>query len=96
MAQALVGLQIIPRTPNGESIIPFVDRAIEIIAESGVPYRVGPLETTMEGELEELLAIVARVHKEMADMGCEMVLAQVKICYAPQGISMSELTAKYD
>jgi uncharacterized protein YqgV (UPF0045/DUF77 family) len=96
LAQALVSLQILPRTPRGENVIPYVDRAIELIDQSGVRYRVGPLETTMEGDLPELLKIVEKVHEEMVKMGCDSVLAQVKILYQPDGISISELTKKYD
>ncbi|WP_410784514.1 MTH1187 family thiamine-binding protein, partial [Leifsonia sp. SIMBA_070] len=54
MARTLLSLQVIPRTPAGEDVIPYVDRAIALIADSGVKYRVGPLDTTMEGELDEL------------------------------------------
>ncbi|SFJ17412.1 thiamine-binding protein [Thermoflavimicrobium dichotomicum] len=96
MPNTLLSIQIIPRTPNGESVIPYVDRAIEIIDQSGVPYRVGPLETTMEGELEELLAIVKQINDEMVKMGCDSVLAQVKIYHHVHGTSISELTKKYD
>lgn len=96
MAQALVSLQILPRTPRGENVIPYVDRAIKIIDQSGVPYRVGPLETTMEGDLPELLKIIEQVHEEMVKAGANSVIGQVKILYQPDGISISELTKKYD
>lgn len=96
MAQALISLQILPRTPRGENVIPYVDRAIEIIDQSGVPYRVDPLETTMEGDLPELLKIIEKIHEEMVKMGSNSVIAQVKILYQPDGISISELTKKYD
>lgn len=96
MANALVSLQIIPKTPGGEDIIPYVDQAIAIIDKSGVSYRVGPLETTMEGELHQLLDIVAQVNEAMVQAGCPNVLSQVKIYYSPNGASMKELTKKYD
>jgi uncharacterized protein (TIGR00106 family) len=96
MAQALVSVQILPHTPNGESVIPYVDRAIEIIQQAGVPYRVGPLETTMEGELPELLAIIERMNEAMIEMGCPSVLHQVKIYFNPAGASIRGLTGKYD
>jgi len=96
MARTLLSIQIIPHTPGGESVIPYVDRAIEIIQEAGVPYRVGPLETTMEGELPELLEIVAKMNEEMVRMGCRSILSQVKIYHNIDGASMSELTQKYD
>lgn len=96
MAEALVSIQILPRTKGGEDVIPYVDKAIAIIAASGVPYRVGPLETTMEGDLAELLDIVRRMHEAMVAEGCPNVLSQVKIAYWPEGISIKQLTGKYD
>ncbi|MCU6708918.1 MTH1187 family thiamine-binding protein [Paenibacillus sp. J5C_2022] len=96
MANALVSIQILPRTPGGASAIPYVDRAIEVIKQSGVPYRVAPLETTMEGELDQLLGIVQEMNKAMAEMGCESVISQMKIYYCPEhGASMDRLLEKY-
>lgn len=96
MANALVSIQIIPRTKGGEDPIPFIDRAIELIINSGLSYRVGPLETTIEGELAECLDVVRRMNEQMIELGCLNVISQVKIYYHPQGASMSELTKKYD
>lgn len=95
MANALVSIQIIPKTPNGEDTIPFVDEAIEIIEKSGVKYLVNPLETTMEGELPELLNIVEKMNEAMTAKGCPSVISQIKIFYKPEGASMDQLTEKY-
>ncbi len=96
MSNALLSLQIIPRTGSHDQDMALVDRAIAVIDRSGVTYRVGPLETTMEGELEVLLDVVRRVNEEMVAHGSPSVLSQVRILYDPVGASMDELTAKYD
>lgn len=95
MANALVSIQIIPKTKNGESVIPFVDEAIAVIQASGVKYQVNPLETTMEGELSHLLSIVEKMNEKMIELGCPGVLSQIKISYNPTGVSMDKLTEKY-
>lgn len=96
MANALVSIQILPTTPGGQSVLPYVDRAIDIIKEAGVPYRVAPLETTMEGDLQQLLAVVARMSEALAELGCPSVISQVKIYYNPgSGASMDRLLEKY-
>ncbi|MCR8642074.1 MTH1187 family thiamine-binding protein [Paenibacillus sp. N1-5-1-14] len=96
MANALVSIQIIPKTRSGEDVIPYVDRAIEVIQQSGVKYMVSPLETTMEGDLSELLDIVKRMNEVMIEVGCPGVLSQVKIAYNPEkGYTMDQLTEKY-
>ncbi|MGG1550795.1 thiamine-binding protein [Paenibacillus ferrarius] len=95
MANALVSIQIIPKTVNNEDVIPYVDRAIEVIAASGVKYFVSPLETTMEGDLPQLLQIIQDMNAAMIDMGSPNVISQVKIYFNPSGASMDKLTEKY-
>ena len=95
MTNALVSIQIIPKTPNGEDVIPYVDAAIAVIDESGVPYQVSPLETTMEGNLTELLAIVQKMNERMTEKGALSTISQVKIFHKPDGASMNKLTEKY-
>lgn len=95
MANALVSIQIIPKTRNGEDVIPYVDEAIKVIDESGVKYQVSALETTMEGEFSELMSIVQQMNERMTEIGSPSVISQVKIAYHPEGITMGQLTEKY-
>lgn len=96
MAQALLSIQILPKVNPGEDIIPYVDRAIEIIKESGVPYRVGPLETTMEGDLDELIGIVKRMNEAMFERGSPSVLSQIKLVVdSKQNASIARQLQKY-
>lgn len=96
MANSLVSVQIIPKTKKLEDVIPFVDAAIAIIDESGVKYKVQPLETTMEGELSELLLIIKKMNEKMIELGSVNVITQMKILYQPDGIAMETLTEKYN
>ncbi len=96
MANSLVSIQIIPKTPKGEDSIPFVDEAIKIIEKSGVKYQVNPLETTMEGELPQLLVVIEKMNNRMHELDCPSVISQIKIySRSDNQASMSELTAKY-
>ncbi|MFO1445658.1 thiamine-binding protein [Bacillus sp. Bva_UNVM-123] len=95
MTNTLLSIQIIPKTKNGEDVIPYVDEAIRIIDESGVKYEVHPLETTMEGELGQLLKIIADMNERMIEIGSRNVISQIKILYQPTGIAMDDLTEKY-
>ncbi|GAB6992182.1 MTH1187 family thiamine-binding protein [Paenibacillus pini] len=95
MAHTLLSIQVIPKTPGNEDSIPYVDRAIEVIQQSGVKYEVHPLETTMEGELNELLDIVRQMHEALIEAGSPSVISQIKIAHNPKGISMDGLTEKY-
>lgn len=95
MASTLLSIQVIPKTPNGENPYPYVDRAIEVIQQSGLKYQVNPLDTTMEGELEELLEVVRKMHEVLVEAGSPSIISQIKIAHSPSGFSMDTLTEKY-
>lgn len=94
MAVINVSFQVLPQVPDGNSYA-VVDRAIEVVQHSGVKYEVGPMETTMEGELDELLDIVKNAQQACIDAGAKRVMTIVKIDYAPQGVTMEEKVGKY-
>ncbi|MFC5401874.1 thiamine-binding protein [Cohnella soli] len=96
MAQALLSIQIMPKVKPGEDVIPYVDKAISIIKASGVAYRVGPMETTMEGDLDTLIGIVKDMNAAMFEAGSPSVLSQIKLLVdAAEGASMGKLLQKY-
>ncbi|MCP3746380.1 MULTISPECIES: MTH1187 family thiamine-binding protein [Paenibacillus] len=95
MANTLLSIQVIPKTPNNEDSYTYVDKAIEVIQRSGVKHQVNPLDTTMEGELDELLKVVKEMHEALTEAGSPSVISQIKIAHNLQGISMNKLTEKY-
>lgn len=58
MQDTLMSVQIVPKTPNNDDVIPYVDEAIKIIDQSGLHYRAGPLETTVQGDMSECLILI--------------------------------------
>ena len=45
---------------QGPSVSKWVARALEIIDRSGLDYRLGPMGTCIEGEWDEVMAVVRR------------------------------------
>ncbi|MFQ3544090.1 thiamine-binding protein [Halobacillus rhizosphaerae] len=95
MANSLVSIQIIPKTKQGEDVIPYVDHAISLIEDSGLRYEVHPLETTIEGELSEIFSLIEKMNQAMIEKGSTNVISQIKVLYQPSGASMDQLTEKY-
>lgn len=89
-----VSLQVIPIVPETE-VYPVVDKVIDLIRESGVNYVVGPMETTMEGELDLLLEIVTRAQEICLQNGASRVLSVVKIDCKAGGVTIEEKVKKY-
>ncbi len=94
MAVVNLSLQVLPVVEE-ERIYEVVDEAIKVIQKSGVKYLVGPMETTMEGELEELLEIVKKAQEACVRVGAPRVVSVVKIDYKAEGVTMEEKIDKY-
>lgn len=95
MANALVSVQIIPSVPEGEDKYDYVDAAIKVIEEAGIKYEVHPLETTMEGEITELMSVIQKMNDQLISMGANNIISQIKLFYQPSGITSEMLTRKY-
>lgn len=89
-----LSLQVIPAVPE-ENIYFVVDRVIDRIVESGLKYEIGAMETTIEGELGELLEIVKDAQEICIKHGASRVCSVVKIDYKVEGVTIDEKVAKY-
>jgi uncharacterized protein (TIGR00106 family) len=51
---------------KGESVGKYVAGLLDIIDRSGLPYKLGPLGTCIEGEWDEVMAVVKQCHEHLA------------------------------
>jgi uncharacterized protein (TIGR00106 family) len=65
---------------KGESLSPFVARSIKIIRESGLPYEFRSMGTSLEGEFDEVMAVVKRCFEAMRQ-DCSRVVLSLKADY---------------
>lgn len=91
---ANVSLQVLPVVEEKE-LYRVVDKVIEYIQSTGVRYEVGAMETTMEGDINELLEIVKKAQQICVDNGAVRVVSVVKIDYKPEGVTIEEKVGKY-
>ena len=89
-----VSLQVIPNVAE-DRLYPVVDKIISLIRESGVKYEVGPMETTMEGDLSHLLKIVEKAQELCLAEGATRILSVVKIDYKAGGVTIDEKISQY-
>jgi uncharacterized protein (TIGR00106 family) len=65
---------------KGESVSSYVARCLEIVAASGLDYRLHAMGTTLEGELDQVLEVVRRcVQALQAD--CDRITCSIKMDY---------------
>src|SRR5712691_1589989 len=62
---------------KGVSVGEYVARSVDIVDRSGLPYRLNPMGTVIEGSFDEILALIARCHKAVME-DCERVSTIVK------------------
>lgn len=64
----------------GESVGPYVARCLEIVAESGLDYRLHAMGTTIEGEWNAVFDVIRRCFEALrAD--CSRISCSIKVDY---------------
>ena len=84
MINASVAIQVLPKV-EGEEVIRVVDKVIAYIKSTGLNTYVGPFETTIEGEFDQLMKIVKRCQLICIEEGAPSVMSYIKISYNPEG-----------
>lgn len=94
MPNANLSLQILPMVPQ-DQVYSTVDKVINLIQVSGLPYVVGPMETTIEGDLDNLLDLVKKAQEACVEAGANRIISVIKIDYSPDGVTIDEKIGKY-
>ena len=94
MTPVNISIQVLPVVPE-DMIYPVVDKVIAYIASTGVKYTVGPMETTMEGDYDNLMAIAKRAHEICLAEGASRVVSVIKVDWKDGGVTMDEKIHKY-
>src|SRR3954471_22921842 len=63
---------------KGESVGIYVARALDIVDRSGLPYKLGPLGTCIEGEWAEVMAVIQQCYEVLAP-DCNRIACTVKM-----------------
>jgi len=90
-----IALQILP---TSKTIHPYlvVDKAIEVIASSGLRYKVTPFETVMEGNYEEIMNVVKLAQEACYTAGVESLMTYIKIQSSTNDVSIDDKMEKYE
>ncbi len=63
----------------GTSVSQYVAGCLQIVRESGIRYQLTPMGTILEGDIGEILALVARMHESPFAAGAPRVSTLIKI-----------------
>ncbi len=65
---------------KGESVSRYVSRSLDIIDRSGIPYRLNPMGTVIEGSWDEVMGVVKACWERMRQ-DCDRISTVMKIDY---------------
>ena len=65
---------------KSESVGKYVARSLDIIDKSGVDYRLNPMGTVLEGEWDEVFAVVKKCYERMKQ-DCNRISCTIKVDY---------------
>ncbi len=68
----LASFSIVP-LDKGVKLGGYVARVMAIIDDSGLDYKMGPMETTVEGEFGEVMDLIQKCHMEMRGVSSRVV-----------------------
>lgn len=79
----------------GEELSPYVDAAVDVVRKSGLKYEVDAMGTTVEGEFDQVLQVVADAHKAVKNLGASRVLTEIRIDDRIRGVSIDREVEGY-
>jgi uncharacterized protein (TIGR00106 family) len=63
---------------KGESVGEYVSRSLDIIDKSGVPYRLNPMGTVLEGSWDQVFGVVKACYERM-NQDCPRISVAIKV-----------------
>lgn len=84
--------------PSGGEKHPYeiVDKAIEVIARSGLKYKVCPFETVVEGTYDEIMNVFKAAQQACYDAGAQSIIAYFKIQTSLNDVTIEDKMEKYE
>lgn len=87
-------IQLLPLKTE-ENRYDVVDKAIAMIENSGLNYKVCPFETVVEGSPEKVYALISEIQAGILKNGCDELILNIKIHAANRDLSFAEKLVKY-
>lgn len=90
-----IALQVLPNSTTIHSYT-LVDKAIEVIAASGIKYKVTPFETVMEGTYDEIMEVIKKAQQACYEAGADSIMTYIKIQSSFDDVRIEDKMHKYE
>jgi uncharacterized protein YqgV (UPF0045/DUF77 family) len=89
-----LAIQIVPISKDHP--YPIIDKAIEVIKNSGVDFRVGAMETVMQGDYDQLMKVAKEAQEVCLQAGADEIVVTMKVHAIKDGdVSWEDKLHKY-
>lgn len=78
-------LKVMPAGENQTASYDKVNEAIALIDSSGLKYQVGPSETTIEGEYQEIFQLIEKIHEYLIASDIRQIAMFIMTDYNQEG-----------
>ncbi len=78
MQKVNLAIQVLPFTDTADKY-EIIDKAIQVIAESGLRYVVCPFETVLEGTYDEVMEVVQDIKHSCLIAGAQDLIINIKL-----------------
>lgn len=76
---AMMDITVVPLGTGSPSVSEYVAAAERVIRASGLKSVLTPTSTVLEGPLEELLALVPKLHEALVEKGAQRVVTTIRL-----------------
>jgi uncharacterized protein (TIGR00106 family) len=76
---AVVEISVAPLGTGTPGVSSYVAACVAIVVDSGLTYQLNPMGTVIEGDIDEILPVLRRMHEVPFDCGAERVSTLIKI-----------------
>lgn len=91
----MMSIQVMPYHPGDAKLYSHTTGAIELIENSGLIHFVGPQESTVEGNIDELFNLVKKINAHLSNEGCEHVTTNIKLVQSSEDMSIKNILHDY-
>ncbi|WP_020007968.1 thiamine-binding protein [Salinicoccus albus] len=91
----LMAVQLKPKHPQQSKNGDLIDSSIDIIEQSGLTHFVGPMETTVEGTLDELMNLVKKLNSHLEDGGVSESETSIKLVQSNDSLEIRNILSDY-
>src|SRR5688572_9561324 len=88
-------IQLLP-LKGKEDKIALIDKAINLIQDSGLPYKVCPFETVVEGPPDVVYALIRSIQETTLGSGCDELLINIKVHAANRNLQIGGMLEQYE